>query len=485
MGNFKKVMAAILAATLCIFSCGCGESVESAIIYYGVHEVPHTIDPQTASTFTELLIVRNLYEGLLREDENGNIVNGVCEEYSKCDNIYTFKISEKACWSDESPITANDFVFAFKRAITPETGCPNAADLFSIKNAYEIYTGKLSNSALGVTAVDNKTLQIELLADDEDFLYTLASATCMPCKQNFFEKTKGNYGMTRETTLTNGSYRLTKWDTESFAMRIKKSATYCGNFVPQNAAVFISKTTESTNLELIKKSAIDICELSTADIPAARKSGINVDSVQNRVLLLKLGNGFSNNMKAALHTSVNINNLEIGESFSPAVGFYPEVIRSESDTTINLFNPKSAINLFNIETKNNDFMQTTLYYCGDSNCETMVKRIAASWQQSLGAYINISLLDSYDAVISKSQKNNYSISAYSIYISSRNRKNYAMKLGCKTLPDAKTQKNILTTANITPIAFYNTVIGYLSNLTNVYVKPSNGSIDFCLIKKSH
>ena len=83
MLNFKK----IISVALCIFLilgafCGCGEKYMDAVIYFELLERPQTLDPQTAQSDSELLIVRNIYEGLMRETSDGKIVGGVSESYS-------------------------------------------------------------------------------------------------------------------------------------------------------------------------------------------------------------------------------------------------------------------------------------------------------------------------------------------------------------------------------------------------------------------
>ncbi|MBO5726363.1 MAG: peptide ABC transporter substrate-binding protein, partial [Clostridia bacterium] len=205
----KKIIAIILSLILIFSLCGCSGSDSSAIIYYGAINCPKTLDPQTASSFIELMIVRNIYDGLLREDTNGEIKLGLAESYTYDNLTYTFKLKDDAIWSNGDKITANDFVFAMRRAVDPNTESPNVQLLYSIKNAERINKSGASLTSLGVTAVNDYTLKIQLEKADPDFLYVLTTAICMPCNQKFIEASVGKYGMSLDTTISNGSYKLT------------------------------------------------------------------------------------------------------------------------------------------------------------------------------------------------------------------------------------------------------------------------------------
>ena len=81
MTRFKKAAAVIIAALITLFSAGCNDTYQDAIIYFEIPERPSTLDPQTASTDSELSVVANIYEGLLRKNASGAIVCGICESF--------------------------------------------------------------------------------------------------------------------------------------------------------------------------------------------------------------------------------------------------------------------------------------------------------------------------------------------------------------------------------------------------------------------
>ncbi len=111
----KRAMSlAMIVLVMCPLISGCfSKSEEGAIFRYDIYENPSTLDPQLANSESELMIVENGFEGLLRKNEQGKLEAGVAKEWSvsKDKLTYTFKLREDAKWDDgETPVTANDFV---------------------------------------------------------------------------------------------------------------------------------------------------------------------------------------------------------------------------------------------------------------------------------------------------------------------------------------------------------------------------------------
>ena len=96
MKHFIKFTALLTAVILLLGTVGCKDSYQNAIIYYEVPERPFTLDAQTASTDSELSVVKNIYEGLLRKNSSGAVVCGAAESFEKNGLKYTFKLRETA-----------------------------------------------------------------------------------------------------------------------------------------------------------------------------------------------------------------------------------------------------------------------------------------------------------------------------------------------------------------------------------------------------
>ena len=210
MRTIKRLSSLLLSILILLTIIAC-DGTDKAYIYFSLDEQPKTLDPQIASSDSELMIVRNIFEGLLRKNEKGEIVCGVAESYKKNNLIYTFKLRKDAVWSNEEAVTAHDFVFALRRAVDPKTESPFVRRLFCIVNAKEINMGNMSVNDLGVKAIDDHTLQINLHTYDDSFEETLTTSLTMPCNEKFFNESAGKYGIFKEHTLSNGSYKLSKW----------------------------------------------------------------------------------------------------------------------------------------------------------------------------------------------------------------------------------------------------------------------------------
>lgn len=251
----RKYISVFLAAMLLIsIFAGCSKSEESYDFIYPFSADVNSYDPQVASTADEFLIIENTFEGLVRVNDDGEVVSGVADKWEISDDglTYTFHIPEGLKWDintdkytdgdnagefkDERlnmlgkefnpDITANDFVFALQRAADPVTNCPMFAEISCIENANAIHSGNMNVDSLGVKALNDNVLEITLEHKDDTFMNTLSSAVAMPCNEEFFNATKGRYGLSTKYTLFNGQFYLNQILESSYLL--KKNTYYKG-----------------------------------------------------------------------------------------------------------------------------------------------------------------------------------------------------------------------------------------------------------------
>ncbi len=479
----KRIIALLLVILNIVLICGCSDNSDSAIIYYGVKTPPTTLDPQLASTVTELTLVKNLYEGLMREDEKGNIVLGAAKTAEKSGTTYTFKISENAFWSDNTPVTAEDFLFGIRRALDSATNAPDASSLYIIKNAEAVHKGRISASSLGVSAPDSQTLIIEVNNEAANLYEALTLSVAMPCKRAFFDECKGKYGMSKETMLSNGSFKLTKWGTEDFAIRIYRSSAYKGVFPAKVSAIFFSTDNEETNLQRLTKNKMDIAEIESSEITKAQDKGLSVINIPNTVWLLKIGNGYSPYLRKALFSSVvtySSATADYPEGYAPAQKLYPDMFGL--DEKIDLYNIDFAKETYKNEIKafsGGELPERTLYFEDKQGVSELIKKIAGHWQQNLGAYINISGLGNAAQV--KFKEGDYSLTVYSQEINTPNLIKYANFFG---LDNAENLSGKILNGNILPIAYSGTVLAYNDTLENLSTGNTVKLIDFSNVNKN-
>jgi len=135
---------------------------------YWLLDAIKSMDPQINTDVEGSGIMRSLFEGLFNEDQVGNLVPGVATDYELSDDktTYTFHLRDNAKWSNGDPVTANDFVYAWKRLADPATASEYAwyIELMQIVNASEIIAGEKPVDELGVKALDDHTFEVKITA---------------------------------------------------------------------------------------------------------------------------------------------------------------------------------------------------------------------------------------------------------------------------------------------------------------------------------
>ncbi|MBV8226421.1 MAG: peptide ABC transporter substrate-binding protein [Verrucomicrobia bacterium] len=182
---------------------------------------PRTLDPQEAQGVTEHHIISAMIEGLVAPSINdqSKVVPGMADrwEHNEDASVWTFHIGDNRKWSNGEPVTAQDFVFSYKRMLTASFGAEYVDNLFVLKGAEEYYRGKVSDFAqVGVKALDDRTLQIELVGPTPYLLTLLQHDSWLPvCPSAVLKFGKID---TRDTQWTrpgnyvaNGPFMMKSW----------------------------------------------------------------------------------------------------------------------------------------------------------------------------------------------------------------------------------------------------------------------------------
>lgn len=491
-----KLKNRLISALLClclILPLGACSDTQDAYIYFELSEQPTTLDPQTASSNQELLIIRNIFEGLLRKDSNGKIACAAAKEYSQNGLTYTFKIRDDAVWSDGASLTAYDFEFALKRAVAPETLSPFASRLFSVKNAESIYKGKAAADTLGVKAVDSKTLEIVLSKADKSFTEVLTTSVAMPCREDFFTSCAGKYGLTSDNILSNGSYKITRWRKDPFGIRLYRNDNYNGNFVAQNAAAFITCGSSEEIHEKLMSGSIDMAFTDCTLTDELKKAGLQTEEFQNICWVMTLGSNFTRNMRTALSGLVGaeVFSGSLPEGYTAANSVYPSCISENAEgLNVSVYDPENAKRLYLNEIALLDGKKfptdITLYYYDDGSIKNAVTDIVGHWQSNFSAFVNIEAVSDSSLLLPQLTEQTYAMTLFPVSADSPFVEEYLEKFGIERNGDtlSSLQEKITESKNIIPVIFQNTVIAYGSQLSGVNVSLGNGFADFAFIIKS-
>ncbi len=212
-GTALLMMALSWATGLTGSTGGAAEGIDPATgtITLVLSEEPPQLNSTLATDQVSGMILGHLMEGLLRYDEHNQLAPGVAERWDIGEQDATFWLREDARWSDGEPVRAQDFVFAWQTALDPANASEYAFILFPVKNAEAINNGELPVDALGVEALDDRTLKVRLERPVAYFDKLVAFATYFPIREAFYKATAGRYGADADTMVYNGPFALTRW----------------------------------------------------------------------------------------------------------------------------------------------------------------------------------------------------------------------------------------------------------------------------------
>lgn len=162
-------------------------------------------------------VTLNVMESLVRLDNDLKVVPGIAKDWTVSEDglKWTFKLRDDALWSNGEKITAEDFEYSFKRTLDPETKGENSAVFFDIVGAEDFNLGKNTDrDSVGVNAIDENTLEIELVRPVPYFDRLMCHPIFAPQNQAFIEDKGDAYGTSVENTLFSGPFILSKWKME-------------------------------------------------------------------------------------------------------------------------------------------------------------------------------------------------------------------------------------------------------------------------------
>ncbi|MDR2655193.1 MAG: peptide ABC transporter substrate-binding protein [Oscillospiraceae bacterium] len=191
---------------------------------------PDTIDPALNSSVDGATLIIHAFEGLYTLDENGTPIPGQAESVDVSEDglVYTFHLRDGLAFSDGTPVTAQTFVDSWLRAINPETAADYAYMFESIAGYGEAVgdgTADFNPDAFQAVAVDEKTLEVHLVARTPYFLELTAFPTFSPVPIHVIDAEGEAWATKAETYIGNGPYKVTEW-TPSAKIVMEKNESY-------------------------------------------------------------------------------------------------------------------------------------------------------------------------------------------------------------------------------------------------------------------
>lgn len=207
-------------------------------------------------------VMNNVFEGLYRQGDDGALLLGMAAEEPEVSSdglTYLFSIKEDAVWSDGTPVTAHDFVFAWQRLVDPQTKALGSHLIDGVvQNASEILQGEKNVTELGAIALEDKVLEVTLTRPITYFKNLLALPGFFPQNEQFVKKMGTNYATSNETLLYNGPFVLSEWDGFGLSWVYQRNKKYWDSSEVKMSTINVDVVKEtSTALNLYKNGAVD------------------------------------------------------------------------------------------------------------------------------------------------------------------------------------------------------------------------------------
>lgn len=240
-----KLKSPIIFLCICLSTLlnACGKQVSNVeygnqhqILHAGNGTEPQDLDPHITTGIPEYHIQLALFEGLARKDPRSlEPIPGVAESWtiSPDSKLYTFSIRQNARWSNGDSVTAHDFVYSWKRILSPKIASDYSYILYCIDNAEQYYTGKIQDFAqVGVQALDDFTLQVRLKNPTPYFLQLLDHHSTYPVHRPTIEKfgaidERGTQWTRAGNLVGNGPFSLKTWEVNKI-LTVEKNPNYWG-----------------------------------------------------------------------------------------------------------------------------------------------------------------------------------------------------------------------------------------------------------------
>ena len=247
-----------------------------------------SLDPQQATDGTSFEVIADYTDGLMQMDADGLPVPAIAESYDLSDDglTYTFHLRKDAKWANGTPVTAKDFVFGWQRAVDPAVASEYSymlSDIGQIVNAADIIAGTKDKSELGVTAVDDNTLEVKLNVPVSYFLNLMYFPTFYPVNEEFFNTCADTFGTSPETVLSNGAFVLDTYEPAATAFHLTKNEDYWDKDSVKLAGL---------NYQVIQDSQQALMSFQTGDLDITLVNGEQVDQVKDDPQFKSIGAGY-------------------------------------------------------------------------------------------------------------------------------------------------------------------------------------------------
>ena len=516
----KRALSVLILIALIFALPSCRFSDDDNIIRYDLGADPLTLDPQACNDKAAETILAHVMEGLFDKDEKGNIIPACAKGYSISEDelVYTVTLHDDLTWSNGAELTSDDFLFAFTRLFLPQTRVSDISKYLCIKNAKAIHRGELSVDSLGVSAPDETTLIIELEYKDSSFLHTLTLVSASPCNREFFEKTKGKYGIDQKNMIYNNRFVINDWKKENY-ITLRPNNDYRDQKAIKSDGINFYTYKSVSVKDRFFEGTTDVVTLSPYDVKSLdgnKFRSIELSCTTWALTLNQENSIFKNEnlRKSLLLCAQQISTTPDKEIFSVADRILPLALESKYDSPV-LNSSQTAFKHYQaaLQELNIDKLPTISVICPDyQDFKLYLTYLQKVWIDELGVAINFEVLDDasfYDSLYSGDFDiiimpitadgsaefgifNSFTSASGSNYCNYKNNEfdSLVSKASQQTVLEDKlsllyeAEKHLIQSSVLTPIFYEKEYLGLNVRVQDVFINPLGPEIDFSYASKN-
>ena len=376
---------------------------DEQILDVNIKSEPPSLHPGEANDTFSATVLDQIFEGLTRVDQNGEVTEAMAEdiEVSEDQTTYTFHIRENANWSNGDPVTAEDFEYAWKWILDPKNADTDYAyQLYPIKNAEDVKENGMPMDEVGITVEDEKKLIVELEQPTPYFLELTAFMTYYPLNKNVVEGNKDWSTDASEDYVTNGPFTLESWQHKDNIVLEKIDDYWDSETVKLETINMHMIEDENTELNMFERGELDRAGAPTGSIPLAAIQSLKEENRLN--ISPKSGvfyymfnteeEPFTNkNIRKAFAYAIDrqgiIDNITQTEEI-PAMALVPSAIFEENEVGYfkdnNMEEAKKYLEKGLEELGIDELPEITLSYFTDEENKNISEALQDMWKKNLG-----------------------------------------------------------------------------------------------------
>ena len=282
-------------------------------------------------------VLGHTMEGLVIRGEDGDFIGAGATDWTYDEETctYTFTLRQDALWSNGEPVTAHDYVFAYRSLVNPEVAAPYAYFGYVFKNGQAVAEGNMAPEELGVRAIDDYTFEVQMEAPCPYALNVFGFMTLVPLNEAAYNEYGDEYGTDAAAILTNGPYVIDSWTHDSQIVLVRNENYYNTENTKIDTIILAMVSDKNTAMNMFMAGELDFMNDITGDQAVQlRELGANVETYNSngvKYLQFQVNRPGLNNIKIRLALMMSIDTQALcdnilKDSSQPIYALVPDTI---------------------------------------------------------------------------------------------------------------------------------------------------------------